>query len=156
MQNGKAPDPYGYPIEIFKKNSDKLVPILLDMFNDYLSNGSIPQKKLKHLLSACWSHVKDCTVWFIPSHLTSTLWYKNLGQSSCSTLRNAQCNFCWPNWFYPRLSLIYKCPLAPKCYPLTCVPRGAWGGDRIGCRESIWQGGMGLFICLFKEIWIWP
>uniref|UniRef100_A0A3B3HDP0 Reverse transcriptase domain-containing protein n=1 Tax=Oryzias latipes TaxID=8090 RepID=A0A3B3HDP0_ORYLA len=43
MQNGKAPGPDGYPIEFYKKFSNRLSPILLDMFNDSLSRGSLPQ-----------------------------------------------------------------------------------------------------------------
>ena len=41
MQGGKAPGPGGYPIEFFKKFADKLIPLLLDMFNDSLNRGAI-------------------------------------------------------------------------------------------------------------------
>ena len=43
MQSGKAPGPDGYPIEFFKKFADKLIPLLLDMFNDSLDRGALPQ-----------------------------------------------------------------------------------------------------------------
>lgn len=43
MQNGKTSGPDGYPIEFFKKFSNKLSALLLDMFNDSLSRGSLPQ-----------------------------------------------------------------------------------------------------------------
>lgn len=36
MQNGKTPGPDGYPIEFYKRFFDKLITILLDMFNDSL------------------------------------------------------------------------------------------------------------------------
>lgn len=43
MQSGKAPGPDGYPIEFYKKFADKLTPLLLDMFNDSLDRGALPQ-----------------------------------------------------------------------------------------------------------------
>lgn len=43
MQSGKSPGPDGYPIEFYKKFSDKLAPLLLEMFNDSLSRGVLPQ-----------------------------------------------------------------------------------------------------------------
>lgn len=43
MQSGKAPGPDGYPIAFFKKNADKLISLLLDMFNDSLDRGALPQ-----------------------------------------------------------------------------------------------------------------
>lgn len=33
----------GYPVEFFKKFSDKLSPLLLDMFSDSLSQGVLPR-----------------------------------------------------------------------------------------------------------------
>lgn len=43
VQSGKAPGPDGYPGEFYKKFSDKLAPLLLDMFNEALDRGSLPQ-----------------------------------------------------------------------------------------------------------------
>lgn len=43
MRSGKSPGPDGYPIEFFKTFSNKLSVLLLDMFNDSLSRGSLPQ-----------------------------------------------------------------------------------------------------------------
>ena len=43
MQSGKTPGPDGYPIEFFKTFSKKLSPILLEMFMDSISRGSLPQ-----------------------------------------------------------------------------------------------------------------
>lgn len=36
MQNGKCPGPDGFPIEFFKAFTDKLSPLLLNMFNESL------------------------------------------------------------------------------------------------------------------------
>lgn len=44
MQNGKALGPDGFPVDLFKKFSDLLAPLLLDMFNDSLERGPL----LKH------------------------------------------------------------------------------------------------------------
>ena len=43
MQSGKTPGPDGFPIEFFKKFSDKLSPLLLNMFNESLAQGTLPQ-----------------------------------------------------------------------------------------------------------------
>ncbi|KAI4883322.1 hypothetical protein NFI96_024832 [Prochilodus magdalenae] len=43
MQNNKAPGPDGFPVEFYKKFSDKLVPLLLAVFNESLSSGILPQ-----------------------------------------------------------------------------------------------------------------
>lgn len=42
MQNGKSPGPDGFPIDFYKKFSDQLTPLLLDMFVDALSQGKLP------------------------------------------------------------------------------------------------------------------
>lgn len=43
MQSGKAPGPDGYPVEFYKKISAKLAPLILEMFNDLLGSGALPQ-----------------------------------------------------------------------------------------------------------------
>ena len=42
MQNEKSPGPDGFPIDFYKKFSDQLTPLLLDMFIDALSQGKLP------------------------------------------------------------------------------------------------------------------
>lgn len=61
MQNGKAPGPDGYPIEFYKKFSDKLLTILLDMFNDSLYNGSLPQTLTEASITLLLKPGKDST-----------------------------------------------------------------------------------------------
>ncbi|KAG7493595.1 hypothetical protein JOB18_012645 [Solea senegalensis] len=43
MQSGKAPGPDGYPIEFYKKCSTKLAPLILEMLNDSVGTGALPQ-----------------------------------------------------------------------------------------------------------------
>lgn len=43
LQNGKCPGPDGYPCEFYKKFWHKLAPLLLDMFNEALNAGCLPQ-----------------------------------------------------------------------------------------------------------------
>lgn len=42
MQNNKAPGPDGFPVDFYKRFSHQLAPLLLDMFNDSLRQGSLP------------------------------------------------------------------------------------------------------------------
>ena len=42
MQSGKTSGPDDFPIE-FKRFSDKLSPLLLNMFNESLVQGTLPQ-----------------------------------------------------------------------------------------------------------------
>ena len=42
MQNGKSPGLHGFPIDFYKKLSDQLAPLLLDMFDHSLSQGKLP------------------------------------------------------------------------------------------------------------------
>lgn len=43
LQNGKCPGPDGYPCAFYKKFWHKLAPLLLDMFNEALTTGCLPQ-----------------------------------------------------------------------------------------------------------------
>lgn len=42
MQSGKAAGPDGFPIDFYKRFANQLAPLLLDMYNDSLVNGSLP------------------------------------------------------------------------------------------------------------------
>ena len=42
MRTGKCPGPDSYPPEFFTKFKDKLAPIMLEVFNESLGNGSLP------------------------------------------------------------------------------------------------------------------
>ena len=61
MQSGKAPGPDGYPIEFFKKFSNKLSTILLDMFNHSPSYGSLPQTLTEASITLLLKPGKDST-----------------------------------------------------------------------------------------------
>ena len=69
MQSGKAPGSDGYGTEFYKTFSDKLAPILLDMFNESLANGSLPQTLSQAVISLLLKKTKtpqnaDITVQF--------------------------------------------------------------------------------------------
>lgn len=61
MQNGNAPGPDGYPIEFYKKFSDKLLTILLNMLNDSLFHGSLPQTLTEASITLLLKPGKDST-----------------------------------------------------------------------------------------------
>ena len=61
MQSGKAPGSDGYGSEFYKTFSDKLAPILLDMFNESLANGSLPQTLSQAVISLLLKKDKDPT-----------------------------------------------------------------------------------------------
>lgn len=48
MQSGKMPGPDGYSTNFYEKFVDKLSPLLLNMFQDSIENGQLPQHSIKH------------------------------------------------------------------------------------------------------------
>lgn len=42
MQNNKTPEPDGYPVEFYKKFSTQLSPVLLEMFEQSMSQATLP------------------------------------------------------------------------------------------------------------------
>lgn len=48
MQSGKMPGPDGYSTDFYKKFVDKLSPLLLNVFQDSIENGQLPQHSIKH------------------------------------------------------------------------------------------------------------
>lgn len=42
LQGGKCPRPDGFPVEIYRQFQHKLLPILLDMFNELFQSGTLP------------------------------------------------------------------------------------------------------------------
>lgn len=86
MQNGKTPGPDGYPIEFLKKFSNKFSTILLDMFNDSLSHGSLPHTLTEASIILLLKPGKvniECG-----SYRPISLLNSDLCQSSCLTPRN--------------------------------------------------------------------
>lgn len=61
MQSGKAPGPDGYGTEFYKTFWGKLAPILLDMFNESLENGSLPHTLTQATISLLLKKDKDPT-----------------------------------------------------------------------------------------------
>lgn len=57
-QSGKSPGPDGYPVEFYKVFWQKLSPLLLDMFNESLEKGHLPQTLNQASISVL---LKDCT-----------------------------------------------------------------------------------------------
>ena len=66
MQNNKAPGPDGFPVDFYKKFSAQLAPLLLDMFNDSLKNGTLPPTLRQASISLILKKGKkaeDCSSW---------------------------------------------------------------------------------------------
>lgn len=66
MQSGKAPGPDGFPVDFYKKFSDQLAPLILDMFNDSLEHGSLPKTLTQASISLILKKDKDpreCGSW---------------------------------------------------------------------------------------------
>lgn len=61
MQSGKSPGPDGYPVEFFKKFSDSLAPLLLEMFEDSLKKGALPLTLTQASISLLLKKDKDPT-----------------------------------------------------------------------------------------------
>lgn len=59
MNNGKSPGPDGYPVEFFKKFSDELAPLLLEMFNHAYEQGTLPPTLTKTSISLIHKKDKD-------------------------------------------------------------------------------------------------
>ena len=59
IQSGRAAGPDGFPIEFLKTFSDKLLPLLLNMFNDSLSRGTLPQTLTNALITLLLKPGKD-------------------------------------------------------------------------------------------------
>lgn len=69
MRTGKSPGPDGYPPEFFKKFKDKLAPIMLEVFNESLGNGSLPPTLTQAKITLLLKKDKDPTNWLLPSYL---------------------------------------------------------------------------------------
>lgn len=61
MRTGKSPGPDGYPPEFFKKFKDKLVPIMLEVFNESLGNGYLPPTLTQAKITLLLKKDKDPT-----------------------------------------------------------------------------------------------
>lgn len=61
MQSTKAPGPDGYPIEFYKNFSTKLTPLILEMFNDLLGTGALPQTLIEASITFIPKPRKDRT-----------------------------------------------------------------------------------------------
>lgn len=61
MRSGKTPGPDGYPTEFYKKFENKLAPILLEVFNESLENGSLPPTLTQASISLLLKKDKDPT-----------------------------------------------------------------------------------------------
>lgn len=59
MQSNKAPGPDGFTVEFFKKFSDKLAPLLLQMYNESLENGLLPPTLTQASISLLLKPDKD-------------------------------------------------------------------------------------------------
>ena len=66
MQGNKAPGPDGLPTDFYKKFSAQLAPLLLDNYNEPLSNGTLPQPLTQASISLILKKGKgaeECSSW---------------------------------------------------------------------------------------------
>lgn len=59
MNSGKSPGPDRYPVEFYKRFSNQLVPLLLEMFNYSYSHGSLPPTLVQASISLIHKKDKD-------------------------------------------------------------------------------------------------
>lgn len=59
MNSGKSPGPDGYPVEFYKKFSNQLAPLLLEMFDYSYRNGSLPTSLMQASISLIYKKDKD-------------------------------------------------------------------------------------------------
>ena len=59
MNSGKSPGPDGYPVEFYKRFSNQLAPLLLEMFNYSYSQGSLPPTLMQASISLIYKKDKD-------------------------------------------------------------------------------------------------
>lgn len=59
MNSGKSPGPDGYPVEFYKKLSDQLAPLLLEMFNYLFIRGTLPPTLMQASISLINKKGKD-------------------------------------------------------------------------------------------------
>lgn len=59
MQSGKSPGPDGYPADFFKKFSNQLSPLLLSVFEESLSSGSLPPTMRQAVISLILKKDRD-------------------------------------------------------------------------------------------------
>ena len=59
MNSGKSPGPDGYPVEFYKRFSNQLAPLLLEVFNHSYSQGSLPATLRQSSISLIHKKDKD-------------------------------------------------------------------------------------------------
>lgn len=59
MNSGKSPGPDGYPVEFYKKFSNQLAPLLLEMFNHSFKQGTLPPTLMQASISLIFKKGKD-------------------------------------------------------------------------------------------------
>ncbi len=66
MQNGKSPGPDGFPSEFFKKFSTDLAPILLSVYEESSTSGSLPETMRQAIISLIYKkgkNVSECSAY---------------------------------------------------------------------------------------------
>lgn len=59
LQSGKSPGPDGSTVEFYKKSAPLLSPALRDMYNDAVSNGSLPPTMINAMITLLLKKYKD-------------------------------------------------------------------------------------------------
>lgn len=67
MQHAKAPGPDGFTVEFFKKSGDKLLPVLLTVFEESFVKGHFHPRSLRPLSHYIEKGSGSSQLWILPS-----------------------------------------------------------------------------------------
>lgn len=155
MNSGKSPGPDGYPVEFYKRFSNQLAPLLLEVFNHSYSQGSLPATLQQASISLIHKKDKDplnCASYRPISLLpVDVKILKNF--SSLFGAYYAFNHFGGPDGVHCWEALLLKYQKASRRHSYSILSYRSRGGCVTWRREGLWQGGMALTLLFLAAIW---